>query len=102
MAKETVNSKLFKKQLDLDGVASMQDAINVLALFQSWRTGETVRSLDELGLRPDLITAAIHYILAKYKAQQPMFKCATCAHNLSDLTCLLKSDAPCVYRKESN
>ena len=84
---EVVHPARFKKKLDLDGIDNMQDAMNVLSLFQSWRLGECVRSMEELGLRPDLLSAALHYVLSKYNAQKPLFRCSVCEHNQGDLCC---------------
>ena len=98
MKQETVHPARFQRKLELQGVASLQDALNVLSVFQDWRTGNCIRTMEELGLRPDLITAAIHYILARHKAQKPLFKCSTCAYNLADITCL-RRETTCRYRK---
>lgn len=87
MNKDPVYPSRFKKQLALDGIDNMQDALNVLSVFQSWRLGECVRSMEELGLRPDLLSAALHYVLSKYKAQKPLFRCSVCKHNIGDIHC---------------
>ena len=84
---ERVHPARFKKKLELDGIDNLQDAMNVLSIFQSWRLGECVRSMEELGLRPDLLSAALHYVLSKHNAQKPLFRCSVCKHNVGDIRC---------------
>ena len=98
MSEEVVNQKAFKRKMDADGVGDLQTALNVLSLFQSYRTGDTVLGMYELGLTPSLITAAVHYILLYHHAADPIYVCYRCRYyNDDDLIC--HSPNPCTFEE---
>lgn len=95
---EPVKPSKFKKRLDLQGIDNLDDALNLLNLYNEWRTDQTCLSLEELGITPSLITAAIHYMLTKFHANKPIYKCAFCEHCENESRCMC-TDGKCHYRR---
>jgi hypothetical protein len=81
---ETVDQTKFKKRMKNNGVDNLQDALNILNLFQEYRTGFCVLSMDELGIAPHMITAAIHYILQHHNAAGHLYRCHLCQYCKDD------------------
>ena len=98
MTEESVNPSKFKKKLKLQGIDNLQDACNLLELYNEWRTDQTCLSLEALGITPSLITAAIHYMLAKVHANKPIYNCTFCAHCEMGARCDC-TDGKCHYRR---
>ena len=95
---ERVNPAEFKKTLNIEGVPDLQTALNVLELYQEWRTGLCGKSMYDLGLNPPLITSAIHYILGKFKAHVLIYPCYTCRYfNSAERVCIDRDD--CHYER---
>ena len=94
-----VDAEKFKKRVDLQGIDNLQDACNVLALYQSWRYGDCILQLDEIGLSPSLISAAIHYILSPYRANVDLYQCYKCRYCKNDLC--VRTAKECSYESIS-
>ena len=90
--KDEVDPTKFKKRLHNTGVADMQTALNVLALFQSYRIGDCVLDMEEIGLNPVVITAAINYILSHHHANVKLYQCYTCPYCKDDFLCTRPSN----------
>ena len=84
---DEVDPKKFKKRLHNPGVSDLQTALNVLALFQSYRIGDCVLNMDEVGLNPVVITAAINYILSHHHANVHLYACYACPYCKDDIIC---------------
>ena len=97
---EHVEPSKFKKRLDIQGVPDLQTALNVLRLYQEWRTGMCIKDIDELGITPSIITAALHYVLGKFHANKPLYKCEFCSHNDGIYNCNIESKPFCKYKPE--
>jgi hypothetical protein len=93
---ETVDSSKFKLRVDLQGVDNLQDSLNILSLYQSWRYGDCCLQLEEIGLSPSLISAAIHYILMKYHASASLYQCYKCCYCKNDLC--VRTTKECSYK----
>lgn len=98
---EPVRPSEFKKRVSLQGIDNLQDALNVLRLTQEWRTSQTCLSLDDLGLSPSLITAALHYVLGKFHANAPLYKCEFCRYCKEDRECTAPTNN-CTYERISD
>ena len=97
---EHIEPSKFKKRLDIQGVPDLHTALNVLKLYQEWRTGMCIKDLNELGLTPSLITAALHYVLGKFHANKPLYKCEFCSNNDGNYNCKVTSKPFCKYKPE--
>ena len=98
MSEEIVNQKAFKKKMDVDGVCDLQTALNVLALYQSYRSGDCALGLYQLGLSPSLLTAAIHYILLHHHAADPIYRCIRCSY-YNNATQICTAPHPCTFEE---
>ena len=96
---ETVDPSKFKKRLTNVGVRDLQTALNVLALYQAYRTGDCVLDLDDIGLHPSTISAAINYVLSYHHANVHLYECYKCTYCKDDLRCT-RTTNKCRYEEE--
>ena len=79
MKNEIVQSERFKRYLtNCQGVDNLQLAFNILKLYQEWRTQETGKHLEDLGVTPSLITAALEYVFMCCGVNKRIYKCRYC------------------------
>lgn len=79
MKTETVQPEQFKRYLtNCQGVDNLQLALNILKLYQEWRTQETGKRLEDLGVTPSLITAALEYVFSYFGVNKRIYKCSYC------------------------
>lgn len=79
MKNEIVQPERFKRYLtNCQGVDNLQLALNILKLYQEWRTQETGKPLAALGITPSLITAALEYVFSYCGANKRIYKCRYC------------------------
>ena len=79
MKNETVQPERFKRYLtNCQGVDNLHLAFNILKLYQEWRTQETGKHLEDLGVTPSLITAALEYVFMYCGVNKRIYKCRYC------------------------
>ena len=79
MKTETVQPEQFKRYLtNCQGVDNLHLAMNILKLYQEWRTQETGKHLEDLGITPSLITAALEYVFMYCGVNKRIYKCMYC------------------------
>jgi len=98
---EPVNPENFKKRfVNCQGVDNLDLAINILRVYQDWRGPDCVLTIDDLGIHPSLITAALEYVLAKFGANKHLYNCSLCRYCKDDRECTTPNN--CTYERISD
>lgn len=59
---------------------TLNQAYRVLRQLQDWRTGADCRTMDEVGIQPNIATQAIEMILAANGQPNKIADCSSCKH----------------------
>ena len=90
MKNDIVIPEKFKKTVHLKGIDNLHNAVWVLRLYQDWRTGNTAKDLEDIGIDASLVSAAIHYILAHFGAGRSLYQCLYCNNTDMNGECTIK------------